>query len=455
MLNRFLNWRNLCSLASFNHRFNYIREMSTLGNKFKLPEKYKGSETTVWAEFIALALQTNPLNLGQGFPDFAAPEFVTDALAKCAKSDNPLMQQYARGHGHLRLVNVLSKVYSSKICREINPLTEIITTAGAYEALYCTILGHISAGDEVILIEPFFDCYEPMVQAAGGKAVFIPLRPTKTDGTILSSDWKLDREELEGLFNKNTKAILLNTPHNPIGKVFNLEELTLIADLCKKWNVLCISDEVYEWMVYEPCEHIRIATLPDMWERTVTIGSAGKTFSVTGWKTGWAYGPSYLIHHLRVVHQNMLNSIATPIQEAIALGLEMEFARMNSSNCYFVSLARELKEKRDYMAKFLKDVGMNPVIPEGGYFMMVDWTPLADKVGLEEEADKYKDYKFAKWMSKNKKIQGIPPSAFYSEEHKNLGEDYIRYCFIKKDENLEKAEQILKAWVSGEDTCKL
>ncbi|BES93857.1 Aminotransferase class I and II [Nesidiocoris tenuis] len=437
------------ALSKNSSLLNSSRAMSTMTDKFKLPQKYKGSEYTVWAEFIDLALKYKPLNLGQGFPDFAAPAHVTKNLAEVAQSDEPLLQQYTRGYGHLRLVNVLSKIYSPLIGREIDPKTEFITTAGAYEALYSAILGHTNFGDEVILIEPFFDCYEPMVTAAGGKSVFVPLRPTKTNGTIMSSDWKLDPVELEKAFNEKTKIFLLNTPHNPVGKVFSKDELEMIAGLCKKWNVLVISDEVYEWMVYEPFKHIRIATLPDMWERTITIGSAGKTFSVTGWKTGWAYGPAHLIHNLQVVHQNNLNSINTPTQEAIARSLEEEVARRDSPDCYLVSLARELRGKRDFMAKFMTEIGMVPTIPEGGYFMMVDWTPLASKVGLAEESDKYRDYKYAKWMSKNNKLQGIPPSAFYSEEHKHLGENHIRYCFIKKDETLQKASDILKTWASS------
>lgn len=429
--------------------FSTLRNMSSLGNKFALPDKYKGSEETVWAEFIALALETKPLNLGQGFPDFAAPQVVTNALAEVAKSDNVLLHQYSRGYGHLRLVQALSKLYSSKIGREINPMTEVMTSAGAYEALYCAILGHITTCDEVILIEPFFDCYQPMVEAAGGKVICVPLRPTKTSGTVLSSDWKLDISELTSCFTDKTKAIIVNTPHNPLGKVFTREELTVIADLCKKFNVLCISDEVYEWMIYEPYEHVRIATLPGMWERTITIGSAGKTFSVTGWKTGWAYGSANLMHNLQVVHQNMLNSINTPAQEAVAMALEQEMKIIDSPECYLVSLARELKPKRDYMASFLTDIGMVPIIPEGGYFMVVDWTPLASKVGLDQETDRYKDYRFAKWASKNLKVQGIPPSAFYSVPHKHLGENYIRYCFIKKDENLKKAADILTGWAKS------
>ncbi|KAL1138796.1 hypothetical protein AAG570_008858 [Ranatra chinensis] len=423
--------------------------MSSLGNKFVLPAKFAGSETTVWEEFIQLAIENKPLNLGQGFPDFAAPQHVTKALADIVTGENVLLQQYTRGYGHPRLVAVLSKLYSKLVSREINPHNEVIVTAGAYEALYNSILGHVTSGDEVILIEPFFDCYEPMVKLAGGTPVYIPLRPTKTSGTILSSDWKLDPEELAGKFNKNTKAIILNTPHNPLGKVFTVEELNTIADLCKKWNVLCISDEVYEWLVFKPYKHVRICTLPGMWERTISIGSGGKTFSVTGWKTGWAYGPAELLRNLFIVHQNSINSCNTPTQEAIAQGLELELGRFGQPGCYLQSLAVELEKKRDFAAKFLREVGMIPVIPEGGYFMIADWSPLAGKVKLEQETDKYMDYRFAKWMTKNIKLQGIPPSAFYCTEHKNLAENYIRYCFIKKDENLQKAEDILKKWIGG------
>lgn len=232
-----------------------------------------------------------------------------------------------------------------------------------------------------------------------------------------------------------------------------------------------------------------------MWERTITIGSAGKTFSVTGWKTGWAYGPVNLLFNLQMVHQNSLYTCATPIQvisvenfyhwfatysilwckqEAIAISFEAELKRLDAKECYFYSLPVELKSKRDYMIKFLKDIGMQVVVPQGGYFLMADWSPLGQfqkrfrlelilwtltmiaifslitesKVDLESEKDAQKDYRFTKWMIKHVGLQGIPPSVFYNQEHRSLIENYVRYCFFKKDENLVKAEQILKNWVS-------
>ncbi|XP_011706661.1 PREDICTED: kynurenine--oxoglutarate transaminase 3-like, partial [Wasmannia auropunctata] len=175
----------------------------------------------------------------------------------------------------------------------------------------------------------------------------------------------------------------------------------------------------------------QLATLPGMYERTITIGSAGKTFSVTGWKIGWAYGPVNLLHNLQVVHQNSIYTCSTTIQEALAIAIELETKRLGQPDSYFQSLTRNLISKRDYMAKFLREVGMVPTIPEGGYFILANWSALESKVRLQEETDENKDYRFTKWMTKNVGVQGNPVSVFYSSEHKTLAEDYARYCFVK------------------------
>ncbi|XP_074025760.1 kynurenine aminotransferase-like [Leptinotarsa decemlineata] len=425
-------------------------KMSEVDKRFTLPQRYAGTKESVWTEYIQMAIDYKPLNLGQGFPDYPPPQYIMDTLSNVAVGEDYMLHQYTRGFGHPRLVAALSKLYSKLIGRPINERTEILTTSGAYEALFSTIMGHTEVGDEVIIIEPFYDCYEPMVRYAGGIPRFIPLKLREVTGRLpTSADWALDKDELENIFNSKTKMIILNTPNNPLGKVFSQEELVHIADLCKKWNVLCVADEVYEWLVYKPLKHIRIATLPGMWERTITIGSAGKTFSVTGWKVGWAYGPANLMVNLQMIHQNSVYTGVTPIQEATAIAFEKEMERLGSEECFFRSLPKELEAKRDYMAKFLVDVGMRPTIPDGGYFMIADWTPLESQINLESEKDEYKDYRFTKWMTKNIGIQGIPPSAFYSVPHKNLGENYVRYNFIKKDENLKKASDILTKWKSS------
>merc|ERR1712223_533276 len=414
--------------------------------KFALSRKYHGLEKNVWVEFVKLALEYQPLNLGQGLPDDLVPHYVLQSLSDVMSDPNQTLQQYTRGFGHPRLIDALSRLYTRLLNRpNFNAQTELLVTAGAYEALFCAIMGNVDPGDEVIIIEPYFDCYEPMVRLAGGIPKFIALAP-RNGQSASSKDWTLDSKALAALFNSKTKAIIFNNPNNPLGKVFQRHEIEEIANLCKKHNVLCISDDVYEHMVFDGNEMIRVATLPDMWERTITIGSAGKTFSVTGWKLGWAVGPEHLIKNCGVVHQNCVYTCPTPIQEAVARGFEKEISRLDQEDCYFNSISVDLQKKRDFLAKVLTDVGMKPVIPEGGYFMMADWSDLADKIDLSSETDSARDYRFTKWLSKNRKLQGITPSAFFSQEHKNIGENFIRFCFIKHDDSLLKAQEILQSW---------
>lgn len=428
--------------------------LSGVKSKYALPARFKDCTYSVWVEFVDLVAKYKPLNLGQGFPDYDACEYIPSTLATVAADKNNLLHQYTRGFGHPRLVNILGKMYSKLINREINPMTEILITCGAYEAIYSAIAGHVDVGDEVIIIEPFYDCYEPIVRIFNGVPRFISLKNTKagSSGDVYSSDWKLDPDELSSLFNSKTKLIILNTPHNPSGKVFTVDELQMIADLCKKHNVVCISDEVYEWLVYKPNVHVRIATLPGMWERTLTIGSVGKTLSVTGWKCGWLYGPDYLMKNATIAHQNNIYTYNTPIQEAVALCFEKEFNNIDNNTAYFQRMSASLQPKRDYFMNVLKKIGFKPTIPEAGYFVMADWSNLAKHADLSAEPDSAKDYKFSKWMTKNVKLLGIPPSAFYSKEHKTLAEDYIRFCFFKQEKTLENADNILTTW---KNSCKL
>ena len=409
---------------------------ATTARAFAPATRVRGFGTTVFSEFSTMALQYNAVNLGQGFPNFPAPDFIKQA-AKDAIDAN--INQYARGAGQLRLVNALAQTYGPLFGRELDPLREIVVTTGATEGIFATMQGLVDPGDEVILIEPFYDSYSPSVIMAGGTPVYVPLRAA--DGTESASEWTLDMDELEAAFSPRTRLLVINTPMNPIGKVFSRGELTQIAEIVQKHDVLLLSDEVYEWMVYPaqdgtPIEHVRIATLPGTWERTLTLGSAGKTFSVTGWKIGWAIGPAHLVHAVLMAHQWIPFTVATPLQEAVATSFETA-----PQENYYEWLATTYEAKRNKLMGALQEVGLTPVRPDGSYFIIVATGHL--DVPVPEGVRR--DYAVARWFTTHVGVTAIPPSPFYCPEHQYLTDNLARFCFCKTDDMLDEAVRRFRA----------
>ncbi len=389
---------------------------------------------TVFAEFTALANEVGAVNLGQGFPNFPAPDFVKTAAQQAIAAD---LNQYARSAGHPRLVNALAALYSPLFGRSLNPLTEIVVTVGATEGIFATVQALVDPGDEVILIEPFYDSYPAVVTMAGGTAVYVPLRAPA--GATSAAEWRLELDELAAAFSPRTKLLILNTPLNPLGKVYDLAELSAIAELAQQHDIAVLSDEVYEWMVYptaaHPVEHVRLATLPGMWERTVTLGSAGKSFSVTGWKIGWAIAPPHLAHAVTMAHQWIPFAVATPLQEAVAVALEQAEERD-----YFAELRSMYQAKRDLLLNALDDVGLMPMTPDGSYFIVVDTSKLP--VGVAPGTRR--DVAVCRWFTREIGVAAIPPSPFYSVAHQELTDNLARFTFCKTDAMLHEAARRLQ-----------
>jgi len=393
-------------------------------------ERVRSFGTTVFAEYSALALQYNAVNLGQGFPDFAPPDFVIEAARTALISG---YNQYARSAGHPRLVKAIAHVYSPLFGRELDPMNEIVVTTGATEAIFATMQGLVNPGDEVILIEPFYDSYPAAVIMAGGTPVYVPLRSAA--GVNSAAQWYVDMTELAAAVTPRTRLLVINTPNNPVGKVFTQTELEQIAELAQERDLLVLSDEVYEWMTYDGVPHLRLATLPGMWERTITLGSAGKTFSVTGWKIGWAIAPRHLAHAVLMAHQWIPFAVTTPLQEAVGAAFEQVEERG-----YFAELSSMYSAKRDKLAVALAGVGLTPVIPQGSYFILVDTAHLDAPLPTDDP----RDVQICRWLTREIGVVAIPPSAFYSPGHKALAKDVARFCFCKTDAILDAASQRLR-----------
>lgn len=351
-----------------------------------------------------MAARHGAVNLGQGFPDFDGPEFVKNAAIAAIVAGHG---QYARMTGIPALHTALAAKYRRDWKLDYAAESEFTVTSGATETIFAAIQGICDVGDEVILFEPYYDSYRASVCMAGATPRVVKLH---------APNWAFNVDELRSAFSPRTRAILLNTPHNPTGKVFTRPELDVIAALCIEHDVLCIADEVYEHLVFTG-EHIPIATLPDMRERTITISSLGKTFSLTGWKIGWAAAPPALTACVRAAHQFITFATATPLQHGAV-------AALTTGPDYYVELLRNYRAKRDYLCAALTDIGFTVQPPAGTYFITA---------GISKwSAD---DQTFCRELITNAGVAAIPPSVFYERPERG----FVRFAFCKKAETLQEA----------------
>lgn len=372
--------------------------------------------TTIFTEMNQLAQQHQALNLGQGKPDFdTLPEILEQLKFFLSTGQH---NQYAPGPGTPSLRQAVANHAARFYDLNIDPGDGVIITAGATEGIFASILGLTDPGDEVIVIEPVYDSYVPNLIMAHTHPVYVPLH---------APDWTLDPAELRAAFHKQTRALILNSPHNPTGRVFTREELEMIAQLCIEHDVTVIADDVYEHLCFAPAKHLPIATLPGMFERTVTVSSAGKLFSATGWKIGWVSGPAQLIEGVARAHQFITFAVHHPTQEAIAYAL-------NLPDSFYQDFQTLYTKKRQLMMNALDSSGMTYRVPEGTYFLLADYSAVFQGDPLE----------FARYLTSEIGVACIPPTAFYSPEHAHLSQGYARFAFCKSDEMLAQVQQRLK-----------
>ena len=376
-----------------------------------------GIGTSIFTEITALAVEHGAANLGQGFPDFAAPEFVKEAAARHIREDR---NQYAASAGLPRLRRALADD-----CRRrwpegpaVDPDAEVTVASGATELLHDALLAVIDPGDEVIVLEPAYDAYGPDVAMAGGTVRAVPLT---------APDWRLDPARLEAAIGPRTRALILNSPHNPTGKMFRRDELEAIATLCARHDLLVVADEVYSELVFG-APHLSIATLPGMYERTITIDSMGKTFSVTGWKVGWAIAPPPLTAALRAVHQFVTFTNAAPFQEALA-----DVLPIAARDGYYAGLRADYARRRDLLTTALRAAELEPLPIDGAYFLLADLRAR----GVTD------DVAFCRRLIAEVGVAAIPTSVFYADPA--AAPPLVRFCFAKSDETLRSAAARLAA----------
>ncbi len=368
---------------------------------------------SVIREMTRQANQHGAINLSQGFPDFSAPEEIKLAACDAIMAD---INQYAITWGAKKFRDAIAEKSSWYLGLEVDPEREITVTCGSTEAMMAAMMAITNPGDEVIVFEPFYENYGPDAILSGATPRYV---------TLYAPDWHFDEDELAAAFNDKTKAIIINTPNNPTGKVFSREELETIARLCHKWNVVAITDEIYEHILFNDKKHIAMATLDGMRERTITINGLSKTYSVTGWRVGYIIAPAEITSAIRKVHDFLTVGAAAPLQEAGAVALRLP-------RSYYNKLQSDYAARRERVLAVLKDVGFKCFDPDGAYYIMTD-------ISAFSYAD---DVEFARFLVKDVGVAVVPGSSFYHEPE--LGRSQVRFTFCKRDETLAAAEERLQ-----------
>lgn len=449
-------------------------------------------KATVWTEFGKLTeTHTIKANLGQGFPNWNPPSFCRESLVETVMDETSTsnnLHQYTRTAGHPKLVNELSTRYSAHLREKIDPFENVAITVGASQALYLALQTLIEENDEIIVFEPFFDLYINQIKLAGGKPIPVPLTFVPYDDKNGGGEWILEQQVLEQYVNAKTRAIILNSPHNPTGKVFTYEEMQLIADTMTHQahpDCAVLSDEVYKYIIHahkspsnneesskvecideqcttfiQKCDgHVHFATLPNMYNKTITISSAGKTFSATGWQVGWCVGPSHLIKPIHTLLPYVQFCPSTLMQEALARSLHLADLPYKGHNSYYDYLKSTYIRKRDMLVTALKHAGFG--VPDydrtsgGGFFILARITDeiiqsLPSHVLDEITDDKRLDWIFCKWLAQEKGVLCIPSSPFFSNkgDDERLSDRFIRIAFCKLDETIESASLVFDELVS-------
>jgi aspartate/methionine/tyrosine aminotransferase len=381
-------------------------------SKIRSAKRVSSFADSVFGEMTRLAKLHEAVNLSQGFPDFEAPQSIKDAACAAIQAEQ---NQYAPPYGTAAFRDAIAADFTRRYGVPIVADEQVTVCCGSTEAMMASMLGAIDPGDEVILFEPFYENYGPDAILAGGEPKYVPMR---------APDWRFDPDELKRAFTNRTRAIVINSPNNPTGKVFTREELELVAELCQRWDVLAISDEIYERVVFGGHTHVPMASLPGMAERTITVSGLSKTYSVTGWRIGWAISPSSLTGGIRKIHDFLTVAAPTPFHDAGVAALSMP-------ESFYTQLAADYESKRNLMLDILGRHGFTAYQPGGAYYVMAD----VSRFGYASDSE------FAHYLVKEIGVATVPGSSFYIDPA--AAPQTVRFCFSKRDETLHEADRRL------------